>query len=1105
MWIGTQAGLNRYDGHEFKVFLNEPFDSTTVADGWIWDIDEDDQGRLWLAISNANGVDMFDPVTESFTHFRHIESDSTSLPRGQIRSIMATSGGQLFVGTTDGLASTSLEEPGEFRRYYHIEDDSTSLTHSDVHKMFEDASGTLWFATHNGLSKMDPDQPGRFARYLMRSDLDDGVGEYVGDNHELWSFFERPREEGVLWIGGDYGLIRFDTGTGKHERYLPFPDVPPSEWWRNNTRSIAADPVSPSFLWIALRASGLARFDVRTRTFTVYGHDPTDPNGLKSDQTMSLMADRSGMVWVGTELDGIQRFNPSSVGFEHIRYIPDSDKSELPGSSVWGIYETRDGMLWINARDPGPDVLSMIDRSTGTHVRYESEGRGAQANRSKRPPGSINQMYEDEFGYLWVAGGALARLDRKTGRFQWFEPDEDDPTSIGSYGVRSVIGDHRGNLWAGTFQGLFRTDVADPGQFDHYLVEEGAPEQRFNEEVFVNYIKEDLAGFLWVATQGGLVQLDQESGSTTRYRHDPKDLESLSNDQVSFIVEREREPGVLWLATSGGLSRFDTRTEKFRHYTVRDGLANNSVYAVLDDNEGRLWMSTNAGISRFDPETETFRNYGLEIGLQSLEFDQSSAYKSPSGELFFGGVNGLNAFFPNEVSENLNPPTVALVDIKLFNTSIKESGVVELEKPLSETEEIELDYTQQDLSFDYVALHFADPRKNEFAYMLDGHDDDWIYVGDSRTAKFTNLSPGDYTFRVKAANSDGIWNEEGTSIRVVITPPFWATWWFRIIGMLAFAGVVYGGYRLRTRQLESRARALESQVNERTAALKASNLQLEQSATIVEAINQETSFSRLLTKILEEARVIPGVEKATALVYDQREDRFYVRASSGWDVEKMKDIRLSRREARDRYVRQAEEVADDIFVAKNVAEREGSELMADFGKVASFLVLRVEVEGDTAGYLVFDNLSDPDAFDQRDVELLERLREHIQSAFIKTRILEDLQSTLSNLQSTQDRLLQTEKMASLGQLTAGIAHEIRNPLNFVNNFSEVTKEVVSDVAAEVSKRRNELPPDLAEELDAAFESLKINASKIAEHGHRAEGIVHNMLEHSKVGEGVRTP
>ncbi|MFV1981874.1 MAG: triple tyrosine motif-containing protein, partial [Rhodothermia bacterium] len=497
-------------------------------------------------------------------------------------------------------------------------------------------------------------------------------------------------------------------------------------------------------------------------------------------------------------------------------------------------------------------------------------------------------------------------------------------------------------------------------------------------------------------------------------------------------------------------------------------------------------MSTNAGLSRFDPETETFRNYGVEDGLQSLEFDLTAAYRAESGEMFFGGINGLNAFFPNELIDSSVPPEVRLVDLEIAGRTIKKDPRVKLAKPVSDLDEIRLAYDQKDVTFDFVGFHYEHPERNLFSYMLEGYNSDWSTAGTSRRASYTNLPPGEYTFRVRAANHAGIWNEEGASIRVVITPPFWATWWFRVLGLLAFAGVVYGGYRIRTAQLETRARELEGLVDERTAELKESNDQLEQSATIVEAINQETSFRRLLTKILEESRVIPGVEKATAMVR-MSDGLFHVRASSGWDVEAMKDIRLTPRQAEARYVNHAEEVAEDIFVAKDVASRAGTEQLAEFGEVASFIAMRVNVEDEVAGYLVFDNLNDPDAFDQRDVDLLDRLREHIQSAFIKARILEDLQNTLNDLKSTQDRLVHSEKMASLGQLTAGIAHEIKNPLNFVNNFSEVTAELSDELASEIKKLKADMPAERLAEVESILASLTTNTKKIAEHGKRADG------------------
>ncbi|HEY5564388.1 MAG TPA: ATP-binding protein, partial [Rhodothermia bacterium] len=777
------------------------------------------------------------------------------------------------------------------------------------------------------------------------------------------------------------------------------------------------------------------------------------------------------------------------------------DPLSLRQPSVYGIYQSKDGIIWVGNVGSEGWGLTAIDRANNRVTHYVHDDR----DPTSRSAGPVQAILEDSRGTLWVgSGNGLDRLNRSTGRFDHFRVAENDPNSIADNRVNVLFEDHGRSLWVGTGGGVSRMSLDRPGYFTNFDIDPDDPNTLSGSRN--QAITEDLAGFIWVAMTGGLNRLDPKSGRVTRYLSDPNDPSGLAAPLVSYVHERSREPGIIWCTTyGGGLNRLDVSTGLFRHYSVREGLANNGAYGFVEDDEGRFWISTNRGLSRFDPDTETFRNYGVDIGLQGLEFNSYAFHKGPFGEMFFGGTNGLNSFYPNELSENNQVPQVTLVDLKLFNESVTKSDVVPLNHSLAETDEVVLSHKQNDITFDFIAFHYADPERNEYAYKLEGWNDDWVYVENQRTASFTNLDPGTYTFRVKASNSDGKWNEEGASIRIVVEPPFWATWWFRIFAVLAFAGILVGGYRLRVEQLASRARELETEVNSRTAELKASNNQLEQSHTIVQAINQETSFRRLLTKILEESRVIPGVEKATALVHMPDDDRFHVRASSGWDVDAMQNIALTASEAHRRYVEQAERVAEDIYVAKDVTGRAGTEQMAEFGQVASFLVLRIRVEEKVVAYLVFDNLTDEDAFQQRDIELLERLRDHITSAFIKTRILDDLQTTLTSLQSTQDRLIQSEKMASLGQLTAGIAHEIKNPLNFVNNFSDVTSELADELSGELELAKKELSPERAAEFESLISNLKANARKIAEHGRRADAIVQNMLEHSKVGEGERTP
>ncbi len=965
--------------------------------------------------------------------------------------------------------------------------------------IMRDTEGRLWVSTSRGLNRVDPANPGVFEHFLLPEDGSDGSNAAVARKFDFDTSFERPTEPGVIWAASMTGLFRLDPKSGSH-KYYPYPTGQATRSLGSRIQ-IVNDPVNRNVLWMNIYSQGLLRFDIRYEQFVQYKANPDDPNSLQSDRVLTLFGDRSGTIWAGSFGHGVDRFTPAASGVQLMRAGSQPNRG-LPSPLVWGVTETPDGMLWVATMDEsGKAALSRIDRSTGLarHFRHDPN------DPHSIPTGSVLQVMTDRNGTLWVGGTGpvpLARFESATGSFRQFRYDPSDSGGLPSRSVGAMHMDRGGALWIGSAdgKGLIRLDVTS-NIFETFPLDIKAA---------IWAISEDRSGTLWLGTSGvGLVRFDPVTGQTQRFVHDVNDTTSIASDNIQAILQRSSDQDVVWVGTDHGISRLDVSTGLFTHFDRSDGMPDNTVYTMLEDAAGRIWMSTNRGLSRFTPETGEFRNYGMEVGLQALEFAQWGAYKSPSGEMFFGGINGLNAFFPNDLTGNSTPPEVALVDLKLNNVSIAKSGL-RLDEPVPAIDRLVLDHTQKDLTFDFAALHFENPEKNQFAYKLEGYDSDWVMIGQGHTASFTNLSPGDYIFHVKAANSDGVWNEEGTSVAIVITPPFWATWWFRLLALIGFSGLLYAGYALRVRQIADRSRMLEAEVGKRTAELNESkdrleltNEQLEQSHTIVQAINQETSFRRLLTKILEEARVIRGVEKATALIR-MEDDLFHVRASSGWDVSQMQHIRLTRKQAHERYVEQASELAENIFVAKNVGERAGTEEMAEFGHVASFLVLRIVVEGDVTAYLVFDNLTDPDAFDQRDVSLLERLREHIQSAFTKTRILEDLQHTLDDLRSTQDRLIQSEKMASLGQLTAGIAHEIKNPLNFVNNFSDVTTELATELTEEMERLKKKLPAEDLAELASIVDNLSLNAKKIGEHGKRADAIVKNMLEHSKVGEGERS-
>jgi serine phosphatase RsbU (regulator of sigma subunit)/streptogramin lyase len=416
----------------------------------------------------------------------------------------------------------------------------------------------------------------------------------------------------------------------------------------------------------------------------------------------------------------------------------------------------------------------------------------------------------DRDGALWIAtnGGGVDRLDPRTGRFTHYRHDPGNPDSLAHDELRSVSQDRSGALWFGTFGGgLDRFDPAT-GTFTHHRHDPNDPTSISHD--FIRFVFEDREGMLWVGTQGGgLNRLDPATGAFTRFRHDPDDAATIATDHV-FAVH-EAADGTLWFGLfGGGISRFERETGVFHRYRAEDGLAADSVYAILGDAEGRLWISTTKGLSVFDPKTETFRTYDIRDGLQSNEFNGGAAYRSPRGEMFFGGINGFNAFFPEEIGSNREVPALVITDLQLFNRSVAAGEVVGgrvlLEKPITYTGDVELSYRDNVFSIEFAALHYSAPGKNRYLYRMAGFSEAWIPVGaDRRYATFTGLAAGEYLFSVRGANSDGVWSDEPVSLRIVITPPFWATWWFRLLAaaLLAAAAAVVVRSRLRSVRMKT--------------------------------------------------------------------------------------------------------------------------------------------------------------------------------------------------------------------------------------------------------------------------------------------------------------
>jgi PAS domain S-box-containing protein len=772
MWFGTQDGLNRYDGYTFTVYRHLRSDPASLSNSTITALYQDRSGTLW--IGTVVGLDSFTGGAVGFTHYPTAGEE--------IGAIFEDASGMLWIGTAGSGLFRYNRAAGQFTQYTHDPANSHSLSDDDVTAIYEDRSGTLWVGTtYGGLNAFDRATE-QFTPYRY-----DPANPHSLSYDQVTTIYED--RSGVLWVGTGSayevavgGLNAFDGTAGQFIRYLHDPQDRHS-LSNNHVRSVYEDQTGT--LWIGTD-DGLNILDRATNTFVNYHHDPLNPHSLSSGVITAIY-------------EGINKYARAKEKFA--RYQPDPlDPNSLSGAIIGALFEDHTGLLWIGVASEGLDSL---DRTTGqiTHYSHDPDTPYSLSNNN------VRALYEDHEGLLWVGTNrGLDRFDRATGRFVHYVHAPDDPKSLSPGAVKVITEDHTHTLWIATEEpgAINKFDEATE-TFTRYEHDSTDPNSFIN-TYGVRAIYEDRAGDLWLGTYNGLVHFDRTVEKFTRYRHDPDDAHSLSHDFVWSIYE---DPGgTLWIATAGGLNRFDRATGQFTVYTIEDGLANDSVMGILADEQGNLWLGTDGGLSRFDPRTETFRNYDVSDGLASDEIMLGALHQSKSGEMFLGTLDGFNTFYPAEVKDNPHIPLVVLTAFRRFDR------VVEFDTPLADVEEITLSYRDNFFAFEFAALDYTDSAKNQYAYKLQGFDQDWIYCGSRRYASYTNLPPGEYTFHVKGANNDGVWNEAGRAVKVTITPPFWETWWFRILAGAVGLGIVFAVVRARLRYVavlresEERFRAL---------------------------------------------------------------------------------------------------------------------------------------------------------------------------------------------------------------------------------------------------------------------------------------------------------
>jgi len=682
------------------------------------------------------------------------------------------------VGTGGGGLDLLDRAHGTFTHFRHDPGDPSSLSHDDVRTIYEDKSGALWIGTAGGgLNRFDPGR-GRFTRFLH--DPKDPLSLPSNDVRAVVQDADR-----ALWVGTfGGGLGRLDPVTGRVTRFRNDPRDPRS-LANDNVLALLVDGTQR--LWVGTDGGGLNLYLRGQAAFRRYRHALNVPASLSGDRVYSLCLDRSGILWVGTYGSGVSRCDLGKKQFQHFRNDP-GDPNTISHNIVWTFCESPPGVLWVGTNDGG---LNRLDRVTGKVTRYLHD----PARPGSLSHDSVRMVIADRGGSLWVAtnGGGLDRLDPRTGAFAHFRHDARDPDSLSLDELRMVFEDREGTLWVGTYGGGLDRYEQATGRFEHYR---SVPSDATT--ISGDYVRtalQDRSGTLWFGTHGsGLNRFDRATGTFTRYRNDPRDPSTLSNDFV-FCIHEDRA-GRLWVATyGGGLNLLDRSKGTFSAFRKSDGLPDDAIYGILEDAEGNLWLSTNSGIAKFDPQTRQVRSYTLADGLQSNEFNGGSFYENARGEMFFGGINGFNVFDPARIKDDTYRAPVAFTRFELSGREVPVGpmgdGRTLLRSAIPFTDRIELTYRDKVVSFEFASMDYASPEKNRYAYKLEGLGGDWNDLGTRRTLMFTTLPPGRYTLRAKGTNGDGVWNEEGASLRIVVQPPWWRAVWAYVLYVFLLTAAVY--------------------------------------------------------------------------------------------------------------------------------------------------------------------------------------------------------------------------------------------------------------------------------------------------------------------------
>lgn len=846
LWFGTQIGLYKYNGYSLKPYSFNSGLSNKFVSNFITSICEDNSKNIWIG-TFGGGLFKLDPQTGEFINFNDSVQNQGGLRDNFIRAICRDASGNLWIGTQNkGLACLDPVS-GNFTHYENRADHAGSLSSNTVTSICRDGTGALWIGTTGGgINKFDP-QSGVFLHFKMQADL---PGSIRDDN--ISSLFIDKAD--ILWIvTGDGRLDKLDTVSGEIMDSV-FQEL-------EDFRVSAVCEDSSGTLWVGTYGNGVRVLDKTSGKFTTHGCSFSQNTPSCNYRVISLYGDNSGNLWIGTEGGGMGRIN-TNLSFISYKSSIDSGIS-FSDDVVLSICKDRSGILWIGTANGG---VNRFDRENNRITCYKNDPDDNNSISSN----TVNSIYEDSDGTLWFGtiDGTLNKFEPSSGKFSRYTIDNVENHSTGDNGILRIHEGRDGMLWVCAANGGLVKFDRSTGQYTQFTTSPSDPDSISSNHVLS--IAEDSDSTLWIGTAGGgLNKLEPSTNKFTRYGiFEPDSAAQAPGYDVNALVN---DQSILWLATDRGLFKFDKNSGRSVFIEDSRQIANTFVSGLLMDRNGNLWLSATNGLLAYNTRSGTFKKFDFGGGLQRNQYTSGAYYKSADEEIFFGGTAGFSCFYADKIKKNTHMPPVVITDFKIFNNSTA----------LTDTGKVTLSYKDNFISFEFAALDYANPVKNQYAYMLEGFDSDWYYSGTRNYTSYTNLDGGEYILKVKASNNDGLWNEQGAQIKLVITPPFWKTAWFTIAASVFALVCVIALVRLRTRSIKLKNLALEHQVAERTKELNRANEQLrhadEMKSDFLSTVSHEIRTP--LNSILGFTELIAGKIEKTILPTIDLKDKKIQRAA----------------------------------------------------------------------------------------------------------------------------------------------------------------------------------------------------------------------------------